>query len=200
LVGFITIATYDEYVTAYFAKRKLRAKGIYCYLGDENTVTMKWILKNALGGIRLRVLGRDEDIARQILEEQIEPTAIEHTLDKGNNDVICPNCGSNNTATEKYSKSIVGWSWLIIGVPFAINPGREHRCFYCEHKWEENPERASDTKKILVTGFVFLMVVVRWLSQGDAFSESAVEEKLIFYGVVVIILSAVFFPFRKAKK
>lgn len=52
---FITIATYDDYMSANFDKQKLDEQGIYCYLADENTVTMKWILKNALGGIKLRV-------------------------------------------------------------------------------------------------------------------------------------------------
>jgi hypothetical protein len=46
---FVTIATYDDYLTANFDKQKLDEQGIQCYLADEHTVTVKWILKNALG-------------------------------------------------------------------------------------------------------------------------------------------------------
>jgi hypothetical protein len=71
---FVTISTYDDYMTANFDKQKLEEQGINCYLADENTVTVKWILKNALGGIKLRVLQANK--ALEVLNSKPEEIAI----------------------------------------------------------------------------------------------------------------------------
>ena len=132
---FITIATYDDYLSANLDKQKLDEQGIDCYLADENTVTIKWILKNALGGIKLRVPARQTEEALRILNEKREEIQVDFKLEGKENDLICPNCGSNNTGTEKYSKSIAGWTWLLLGFPITATPIKQHRCFYCGHKW-----------------------------------------------------------------
>ena len=133
---FMTIATYDDYLSANLDKQKLDEHGIDCYLADENTVTIKWILKNALGGIKLRVPAQLTEEALRILKEERVGIQVDFKLEGNENDLVCPNCGSNNTGTEKYSKSIVGWTWLLIGFPITATPIKQHRCFYCGHKWE----------------------------------------------------------------
>ena len=133
---FVTIATYDDYLSANFDKQKLDDQGIDCYLADENTVTIKWILKNALGGIKLRVPGQQVGEALKILNENTEGIPVDFKLEGKENSLICPDCGSNNTGTEKYSKSIAGWTWLILGFPITATPIKQHRCFYYGHKWE----------------------------------------------------------------
>lgn len=133
---FVTIATYDDYLTANFDKQKLDEQGINCYLADENTVTAKWILKNALGGIKLRVPQLQADEVLIILNSQPEGITVDFKLDEKTDDINCPNCGSNNTGTEKYSKSIAGLTWLILGFSVTATPIKQHRCFYCGHKWE----------------------------------------------------------------
>lgn len=133
---FVTIETYDDYLTANFDKQKLEERGIDCYLADENTVTAKWILKNAIGGIKLRVPVQLADEAINILRETNEAIPVDFRVEGDRCDLNCPECDSNNTATEKYSKSIVGWTWLILGFPVTATPIKQHRCFYCGHKWE----------------------------------------------------------------
>lgn len=133
---FITIATYDDYLSANFDKHKLLEQGIECYLADENTVTIQWTLKNALGGIKLRVPALQTEEAIKVLNEKRDELPVDFKVEETENDLICPNCGSNNTATEKYSKSIAGWTWLIIGFPITATPIKHHRCFYCGHKWK----------------------------------------------------------------
>lgn len=133
---FVTIATYDDYLTANFEKQKLDEQGINCYLADENTVTAKWILKNALGGIKLRVPEQQVEEALKVLSTRTEEITVDFKLGKKPNDITCPACGSNNTGTEKYSKSIAGWTWLLLGFPVTATPIKQHRCFYCGHKWE----------------------------------------------------------------
>jgi len=133
---FVTIKRYDDYLTANFDKQKLDEQGINCYLADENTVAINWTLNNALGGIKLRVPGQQADEALRILNEETEEIPVDFKLEQGDNDLVCPNCGSNNTGTEKYSKSIAGWTWLLLGFPVTATPIKQHRCFYCGHKWQ----------------------------------------------------------------
>ena len=133
---FVTIATYDDYITANFNKQKLEEARVFCYLADENTVTTQWILNNALGGIRLRVPGDQQDKALMILSAETEDTPVDFRLEERPDDVNCPNCGSNNTVTEKYSKSLAGWTWLLLGFPVTASIVKQHRCYYCRHKWE----------------------------------------------------------------
>lgn len=97
---FVTIATYDEYLSANFDKEKLEEQGINCYLADENTVTIQWVLKNALGGIKLRVPAQQTEQALRILNEVPIATPVDFELEGAQNDLFCPNRGSNNTATE----------------------------------------------------------------------------------------------------
>ena len=133
---FVTIATYDDYLTANFDKQKLEEQGVLCYLADENTVTIKWILNNALGGIKLRVPQQQAEEALEILATKAEEITADFRLDERAGDINCPNCGSNNTVAEKYSKSLAGWTWLILGFPIAATPIGEYRCFHCGHKWK----------------------------------------------------------------
>ena len=132
---FVTLATYDNYINASFHKQKLEDAGIMCYLGDENTVTMQWMLSNAVGGIKLRVLSDDVEEAIKILSTKAEQIPVDYTIE--NNDLICPRCRSNNTITEKYSKSIFAASWLFLGFPIKANPMKTSRCFYCGNIWTE---------------------------------------------------------------
>lgn len=133
---FITIATYYDYLSANMDKQKLDEWEIDSYLADENTISLQWTLMNALGGIKLRVARHQADEAVRLLNEKTEEIKADFQLELNENDLVCPNCNSNNTATEKYSKSIAGWTWLLLGFPIIATPIKHHRCFYCGHTWE----------------------------------------------------------------
>jgi CYTH domain-containing protein len=136
MADFVTISTYDNYLAASFDKHRLEANEIDCYLADENTVTVQWTLKNALGGIKLRVPEDQAEMALSILKETRERIDVDFQIPDTEAGEICPNCGSNNTGKEKYSKSLAGWSWLVLGFPLPGTPTKHHRCFYCDHQWK----------------------------------------------------------------
>jgi DNA-directed RNA polymerase subunit RPC12/RpoP len=133
---FVTIATYDDYLTANFDRQKLDEHEIDCYLADENTIAIQWTLMNALGGIKLRVSQEQAEEALRIINEKEEGIQADFKLEEKKDDLKCPICSSNNTGTEKYSKSIAGWTWLLLGFPVTATLIKQHRCFYCGHKWE----------------------------------------------------------------
>ncbi|MGL4631211.1 MAG: putative signal transducing protein [Leadbetterella sp.] len=47
----------------------LESKGIQCYLKDEFTVQTDFLLSNAVGGVKLMVLGSDLEKAKEAIEE-----------------------------------------------------------------------------------------------------------------------------------
>jgi hypothetical protein len=134
MTDFVTIATFDNYISANLAKQKLEAHDIACYLADEYTVVMQWTLSNAVGGIKLRVLKEDEHKAIAVLNEIPEPVPADYLVE-GDGNLVCPNCGSNNTVEDNYNQTATGISWLILGFPLPIGTRRSGRCFYCGHNW-----------------------------------------------------------------
>lgn len=135
---FTTIKTYDNYATAGLDKQRLESENILCYLADENTLALRWDLNIALGGIRLRVPTSEAERANTILG-QTDNLQVDFKIENGNGeDVICPNCGSNNVATEKFKKGIFALSWIVLGFPIIRKSRSNHRCFYCGHEWRRD--------------------------------------------------------------
>jgi hypothetical protein len=65
----VTVATYDDAVSARMALNHLCEAGLAAVLSDESTVAMDWLLSNAIGGIKVQVHAKDLAIAHQLLEE-----------------------------------------------------------------------------------------------------------------------------------
>jgi hypothetical protein len=135
LNDFITIKTFDNFVTANFARQKLEEQEISCYLADEYTITIQWVLSNAIGGIKLMVPKDDVNKAIQILNE--EPGQVNVEFEIEGNELRCPVCGSSNTVAEKFSRPVAGLTWLILGFPIRFKTGKTNFCFYCGNKWRK---------------------------------------------------------------
>ncbi len=65
----VTVATYDDAVSARMALNHLCEAGLAAVLSDESTVAMDWLLSNAIGGIKVQVHSKDLTIAHQLLDE-----------------------------------------------------------------------------------------------------------------------------------
>jgi hypothetical protein len=70
---FITVATFWNPAEAHVVRSRLEAEGIRAYLADEMTVTMDWLLSNAIGGIKLQVAEKDAARALRVLAEKQPP-------------------------------------------------------------------------------------------------------------------------------
>jgi hypothetical protein len=64
----VTIAAYDDAVSARMALNHLCEAGLTAMLSDESTVAMDWLLSNAIGGIKVQVHAKDVAVAHQLLE------------------------------------------------------------------------------------------------------------------------------------
>lgn len=82
----ITIARFDNPVTANIAKARLDAAGIPALLADEHTVSMNWLLSNAIGGVRLQVPDEYAVRAMDLLEEDLSDEVPDSGIDDGSPD------------------------------------------------------------------------------------------------------------------
>ena len=65
----VVLATFDHSIKAELAKSALANAGIDAHLGDDNLVSMNWLLANAVGGIKLIVREEDAERALEIYRE-----------------------------------------------------------------------------------------------------------------------------------
>ena len=63
----VTIRNYAYLHEALIAREMLQAEGIPALVPDEHTISMDWLYRNAIGGIRLQVRGADVERANEIL-------------------------------------------------------------------------------------------------------------------------------------
>jgi hypothetical protein len=141
----VTIASFNQPTEAHILKGRLEAEGIPCFLGDENIVAAQPFYSVAVGGVKLKVTEDDAEEARAILgriqggtneyllDDNVElaPPMQEHTTET----VICPNCGSDHVAEERYSKTVFSFSYLLFGFPLPfIN--RKYKCYDCSNVWK----------------------------------------------------------------
>lgn len=132
--GMKTVASFREPYKAHLAAGYLNDEGIESEIVDENTVTMNWMLSQAVGGVKLNVRLSDLDRAREILAgvmadgvDSSSPEIGEAEPDR------CPACGSVAVVPRKYTR----WS-LIFAVIFMLPvffPKKKWKCGNCGHVW-----------------------------------------------------------------
>ncbi|QSX79229.1 putative signal transducing protein [Agrilutibacter solisilvae] len=64
---YLTVAAYTDPLLARLVHGRLEAEGIVARVDDEHTALAYWDLRQALGGVRVRVAATQFDAARQIV-------------------------------------------------------------------------------------------------------------------------------------
>lgn len=132
----ITIKTFLDSIEANIVKGRLESEGIPALLIDENTVNTYWIYAQAIGGIRLQVQEIHVAKALAVLNEnQAKMYALKNNENDNKGETCCPICSSSDIRLNKYSKSLFGFSWLLIGFPLLI-PNKKYHCFNCGNDWK----------------------------------------------------------------
>ncbi|MGJ8549035.1 DUF2007 domain-containing protein [Winogradskyella wichelsiae] len=127
---FVTIARFQYSSEAEIMKGRLESDGIQVFLKDNITIDTDPLVSNAIGGIKLKVLAKDEDIAREILQ-----SIQQYSVDNEGEPITCPNCGK--THIELYStitnfKSLVSFliGFLTGTLPFSTR--YQYKCEDCK--------------------------------------------------------------------
>jgi hypothetical protein len=67
----VTVATFTTLGEAVAARLMLESRGISCFLADAETVSMTWLVSNAVGGVKLQVPEPDAIRAGKLLVKRI---------------------------------------------------------------------------------------------------------------------------------
>ena len=128
-----TVATFSKPEEAHLFRMRLEAAGIPASVQDENLVQMDWLFSNAVGGVRVQIADRDVEAAREFLAADTpspEPADAE--------DVVCPVCGSHQTAPDEWPRRVFFLSLLLLGFPLFFGR-RRWRCASCQHTFKPTP-------------------------------------------------------------
>ncbi|MBS3803624.1 MAG: DUF2007 domain-containing protein [Oleiphilaceae bacterium] len=68
-MSWVTVGQYTLPFEAHLGKSRLESEGITAIVADEHTISMQWMLSDALGGVRLRVQEEDLSRAEAVLAE-----------------------------------------------------------------------------------------------------------------------------------
>jgi Putative prokaryotic signal transducing protein len=121
-----TIATFSKPEEAHLFRTRLEAAGIPAYVQDENLIQLDWLYSNAIGGVRVQIADKDLDAVREFLASDLPQPAPDAL------DVICPKCGSQETAPDELPRRISFLSLLLFQFPLLFARHR-WRCRSCHH-------------------------------------------------------------------
>jgi predicted RNA-binding Zn-ribbon protein involved in translation (DUF1610 family) len=139
----VTVGRYRDSPEAFVARAVLEDAGIECFLRDENTVGLDWLLSNAIGGMRLQVAAKDEAAAMEVLSQPVPET---FEIDSGEEFVqpVCPRCGSNDVVANDPDRKVMAVSMLIrLPLPHSRPSTQEWRCMACGCVWADDEELAG---------------------------------------------------------
>lgn len=125
----MTVSTHYDITDALVARALLDQHGIPAFVFDDRVVGMNWLYLFALGGVRLKVPGRDAQAATRLLcdfSEKIDVPEDEH----------CPACGADDIFRPAAWRLLLLTGWLLF-VPLLLGARRYH-CRSCRHSWRGN--------------------------------------------------------------
>ena len=126
---FVTIAKFQYSTEAEIMKGRLESDGIQVFLKDNITIDTDPLVSNAIGGIKLKVLTKDEEKAKEILK-----SINAYSLNNDGEPIVCPNCGKNHI--ELYStitdfKSLVSFLIGFITGTLPFSTRYQYKCEDC---------------------------------------------------------------------
>ena len=126
---FVTIARFPYSTEAQIIKGRLEADGIQVFLSDNLTIDTDPLVSQAIGGVKLKVLAKDEKEARKILK-----SIKSYSLDDNGEAIKCPNC--NQEHVELYStitdfKSLISFIIGFVSGTLPFSTRYQYKCEDC---------------------------------------------------------------------
>lgn len=124
---FVTIARYPYSTEAQIVKGRLEADGIEVFLRDNITIDTDPLVSQAIGGVKLKVLAKDEKAARDILE-----SIQSYSIDDDGQPVTCPNCNNQHVSLYSTITDFKSFMSFFIGFLFGTLPFSTRYQYKCE--------------------------------------------------------------------
>ncbi|WP_411765968.1 DUF2007 domain-containing protein [Winogradskyella sp. A3E31] len=125
---FVTIAKFQYTSEAQIIKGRLEADGIEVFLRDNITIDTDPLVSNAIGGVKLKVLAKDMDAAKEILN-----SIKAFSLDDDGNPILCPNCNQNRVEMYSTINDFKSFFSFIVGFIFGTLPFSTRYQYQCDN-------------------------------------------------------------------
>lgn len=126
---FVTIAKFQYSAEAEIIKGRLESDGIQVFLKDNITIDTDPLVSNAIGGIKLNVLAKDENEAKAILK-----SINAYSLNDLGEPITCPNCEKNHIklySTITDLKSLIAFLIGVISGTLPFSTRYQYKCEDC---------------------------------------------------------------------
>lgn len=124
---FVTIARFPYSTEAQIVKGRLEADGIEVFLSDNITIDTDPLVSQAIGGVKLKVLAKDEEKARAIFQ-----SIKAYALDDDGNAIKCPNCKKEHIELYTTINSLKSFASFLIGIIAGTLPFSARYQYKCE--------------------------------------------------------------------
>ena len=124
---FVTIARFPYSTEAQIVKGRLEADGIEVFLRDNLTIDTDPLVSQAIGGVKLKVLAKDEKEARAILE-----SIQTYSVDDNGAPIKCPNCSQEHIELYSTITDFKSFMSFLIGFLFGTLPFSTRYQYKCE--------------------------------------------------------------------
>ncbi|MCA0131439.1 putative signal transducing protein [Winogradskyella alexanderae] len=124
---FVTVARYTYSSEAQIIKGRLEAEGIPVFLRDNITIDTDPLVSNAIGGVKLKVLARDKNKAKDILN-----SITNYTIDNEGSLVSCPNCNNKHVSLYSTISDFKSFFSFLIGFVTGTLPFTARYKYRCE--------------------------------------------------------------------
>lgn len=125
---FVTVAKFQYTSEAQIIKGRLESEGIEVFLSDHLTIDTDPLVSNAIGGVKLKVLAKDQFKATRIIEE-----INKYSTDDNGNAIHCPNCNSTKVQMFSTINSFKSLAAFVVGFVFGSLPFHTRYKYRCEH-------------------------------------------------------------------
>ncbi|SDS53011.1 putative signal transducing protein [Winogradskyella sediminis] len=131
---FITIAKFQYSTEAEIIKGRLESDGIQVFLKDNITIDTDPLVSQAIGGVKLKVLAKDEEQARAILK-----SIKIYSVDNEGHPMVCPNCKGEHIKMYSTITNFKSLMSFLIGLLFFTLPFSTRYQYKCEDCKTEFP-------------------------------------------------------------
>jgi len=107
---FVTVASFLDPLEARIVHGRLAAEGINAYLADEHQAINDWYMRQALGGVKLRVRRDQSEAARALLDQFARGSLALDDEDDGEEPAAAP-------APDSWSQRLAFFGLFALGLP-----------------------------------------------------------------------------------
>jgi hypothetical protein len=151
----VTIQSFEFIQQAEAAKELLEHHGLRAFVVDKNTISMNWLLGNAVGYVKLQVSAAEAETAVALLQERQEtPTSRTGAQDDARV-TACLACGADIPASRRDCPSC-GWSYDA----GADIPAEEGTAIEDESEYDDQPGALDTFRSTKRAVFLLLLTPV----------------------------------------